>query len=308
MNKGQAFAEFARGRYVAGREILLRLAETQGDHYAQLLLARAYYHGYWCLKSNRPLAVAQLFAIADKGYAPAAAEALRRARYWPASDCVGDRVARYRQCIAASEDTYAQGVIHIMESTAFRAAGLDFDAAQHAMFGQIEIEKSATVHGCCELAAADATWNVPLQQRAAILGFGDVQYHLGLYVSAAAQQYVPALLESTQCREFLLGIVLCEDNQETFSHVDIAERWINFYDEATAADRYLMGRTAARRNIFRQHRAYYYDYKERRHQHATLVCAFMVALKRNTPWLLREMRILIGKELFRALDEWEIIN
>ena len=57
MNKGQAFAEFARGRYVVGREILSQLAETQGDQYAQL------------------------FAIADKGYAPAAAEALRRARY-----------------------------------------------------------------------------------------------------------------------------------------------------------------------------------------------------------------------------------
>jgi len=65
MNKGQAFAEFARGRYAAGREILSHLAETQGDQYAQLLLARAHYHGYWCLKSNRPLAVAQLFAIAD---------------------------------------------------------------------------------------------------------------------------------------------------------------------------------------------------------------------------------------------------
>jgi hypothetical protein len=143
--------------------------------------------------------------------------------------------------------------------------------------------------------------------RAAIFGFGDVQYHLGLYVSAAAQQYVPALLESTQCREFLLGVVLCEDDQETFSHVDIAERWITFYDEATAVDRYLMGRTAVKRNIFTQSNAYY-DYKERRRQHATLVCAFMVALKRNTPWLLREMRILIGKELFRALDEWEIIK
>lgn len=306
MNKGHAFAEFAQGRYVKGREILAQLA-AQGDYYAQLLMARALFYGYWCIKRNRAQATHYLLEIANKGYAPAAAEAVRRSRFWGPEESKNCNalLRRYLDCIEESDDLYAKGVINIMRYAATRRD--DLDDAEVLVLGRIQIETSATDQGY-ELAAADATWNESLQQRAAVFGFGDVQFHLGLTISAAAHHFVPALVfDSSPCREFLLGVTLFDDDHVVEYSRWISEQWQKRYLAESPGNRYLMGRVGVKHGL--AHTPAHEYYRERRKHHGTLVCAFLVAIKRSPrPWLLRELRIMIAQQFFVLQDECEIIN
>jgi TPR repeat protein len=288
----EGFAALAVSDIERGRR-LLALAATEGNHYAQMLLARARFHGYYGLAADKKRALSLMYYVAQQGYAPAAAECLSRL-----SMTAADYVVLH-DCITRSGNLYALGVLQIMTA-------LQTGDEEGQRRGQLLIEHSAQTNGSdgepSELAAAEATWSGALQLRASSLGFADAQLACGQIEAAARHHYTPALLASSSVAHFARGVMqrLCE--VQDVSGLTCMEEWSARFDGGNAGERYTLGKLASTWMLpYYEARSHY---QRIRASHAHLVGCLMVAL-RSVPagrQIGRDMVRLLGQHLWRALD------
>jgi len=293
----EGFEALSRGDIVAGRLAFAAQAE-RGNYYAQLLLARALYYGYYGMPVNKDRACELMYFTAKRGYAPAAADCLRRMHGLEQED-----VDAFIACISESGNLYARGVLEIIAGVA-EAEGLGHP---RAILGEELVARAAyegaPYVGEAELAAVEATWSDALQERAASLGFADAQFACCQYESAAAHGYTPALLWSPQIVHFVRGIMqaLREEGNYIDGMGECGDVWEERWLAATSQERYTMGKWAERWTLPYPDPACLY-YRAQREHHERLVRGYIAALKRVEPPLGRDVIRLMARVLWRLLD------
>ena len=288
----EGFEALARGEVGKGRFIFAGLAAA-GNPYAQLLLARARYHGYYGMQMNQERAHELMYTTAKGGYAPAAAECLRRMQLDVAD------FDEFTTCVLASHNLYANGVLEILAGVA--TGGLDDPRVRR---GEDLIVRAAFENppytGESELAAVEATWSITLQERAAIWGFADAQLECHEYAAAAAHYYTPALLLIPGRPDyFARGVMqrLLEEN-DTLG-VTCEEEWKTRWEESSAQQRYILSKLAYRWTLPFYEACYHYS--RERTQRVKTVCTYMWTLRHAT-YLGHDLIRLLGQHLWRRLD------